>query len=98
MQQQTLSDVEEGAMSIDRPKGLLSFLYHVRYDEEIRERFHANSTSEMVRFALSGEAKKVLTEAGSDLHKGEETKKKHMEALALQLAAELAKNDYDIIW
>lgn len=46
------------------PTSLLSFLYHIRYDEQVREDFHADEIATMERFGLSVEAQEIMREIG----------------------------------
>jgi len=85
-------------MANDKPKGLLSFLYHVTYNDDVKRKAHENPNLEMQEFNLSGDAMNVLTAMGNDLYKDEETKRKHVDALMKCLGEEILQDAYPIIW
>lgn len=48
------------------PKSLLSFLYHIRYDEQVRRDFHEDEIETMARFGLSEQAQELMRAIGRD--------------------------------
>jgi hypothetical protein len=51
-------------MANDNTQGLLSFLFHVRYDEVTRKELHLNEKSAMNRFGLSEAVQALLVQMG----------------------------------
>jgi hypothetical protein len=51
-------------MANDNMQGLLSFLFHVRYDDATRKELHLNEKSAMNRFGLSEAVQVLLVQMG----------------------------------
>ena len=82
----------------DTPKSLLSFLYNVTYDMNVKQRFHMDPTSEMISFQLSKEAIAALNQMGNDRNKDDATKQQAVSQLLSCLQAEIMSDEYQKIW
>ena len=51
-------------MANDNTQGLLSFLFHVRYDDATRKELHLNEKTAMNRFGLSAAVQALLVQMG----------------------------------
>lgn len=80
------------------PKSLLSFLYHIRYDEQVRRDFHEDEIEVMERFGLPEQLQDLMRAIGrqeTGSAGGALPEWKHL--LDVYLAPEL-HDSRDIIW
>ena len=80
------------------PKNLLSFLYNVTYDMDLKKRFHADPTGEMGNFDLSRDAIAALNKMGTDRNEDPATKEQAVGQLMNCLQAEIMSDEYQKIW
>lgn len=80
------------------PKSLLSFLYNVTYDMNVKQRFHMNPTGEMIDFELSKDAIAALNQMGNDRNKDEAAKQQAVGQLLACLQDEIMSDEYQKIW
>lgn len=91
-------------MANTRETGLLSFLFHIRHDEETRRQLHKDDKDAMEAFGLSPAAQRLFLEIGALAANGscapadaERVRQLWRELLADHLSAELHA-DQGAIW
>jgi hypothetical protein len=91
-------------MADDNTQGLLSFLFHVRYDDATRKELHLNEKAAMNRFGLSEAVQALLVQMGELASSGSSSPADRDKARAIwkqlldeHLSKELA-DDQGAIW
>lgn len=80
------------------PTGLLSFLYHVKYDDDVNEYFHGSPGAVMTKFQLSDPEQNAITAMEKSHRADEATRRKDVEALMKILTENILQNKYPKIW
>lgn len=84
------------------PKGLLSFLYQVTYNEYVRDAFHANPSGVMWNFGLSPAVQDLFQQSGKradqDTPQIQQQRRELVAQLVQHLAADILKKHHKIIW
>lgn len=86
----------------NRPKGILSFLYHIRYNiDGLKERFHSGEHDEVLaEFDVPRAVRDHFQTMGYEvgLPKGSPEREQIVSVVVEYLASEISEEHYDKIW
>ena len=82
----------------NRPKGLLSFLFYVTFDETVFEWFHNAPAEVPENFGLDNETRALIQTMGQRHEAGEDLQKEIVKQLMDKLGEEILREHYKEIW
>jgi len=89
---------EDKPLKNNRPKGLLSFLFYVTFDETVFEWFHNAQVEVPENFNLDDETRALIEEMGQNHQAGEAVQRAIVDRLMVKLGEEILRKHYKEIW